>query len=195
MLLDVEGYHRKGFTQGPIRKERHNRYAQAASYLIVLKKFSPSFNVVAFMNTFTTWISRHLPTVLGLSGATLCLSVFFLTGNALGQQGSAPVVEKAMEQSGQAGAEAKPQRWTILCEREDGSQGVFRVSSKLTDKPEPLEPTLPVETHQATQDSPAPEIEDEPSSMEEDPFGDPALKCGRLMTLLAFFGRQEFSTP
>ncbi len=133
------------------------------------------------MGILTKWLSRNFCVARGISGVAFCLSVLFLNGSVLGQQVSSQVAPK-------------PQRWTILCERDDGTQGVFRVTSKVTNEvSSPLGPAKSAETGEATPESPSPEIEDETSANpgEDDPFGNPTLKCGRLLTLLAFFGTAE----
>jgi len=146
------------------------------------------------MDMFTKWLSRNLHIPLGISGVAFCLSMMFFTGSLLSQQAPSLAEDGTLDQSGKAPVETTPQQWTILCEREDGTQGVFRISSKLTNTPSPLEPALPAEIVPAQEHSPQ-EMKEESPAIDEDPFGNPTLKCGRLLTLLAFFGSAETSNP
>ena len=134
---------------------------------------------------------------LGMVWVVLCLSVFSLIGSMLGPQAPlhAEESEVSMDQSANDRVATKPQRWTIICEREDGTQGVFRILSNLTDETSPLERTPHAELGETTKESSSQEMEDEtPAILDEDPFGNPTLHCGRLLTLLALFGTEDTST-
>ena len=149
------------------------------------------------MVMITKWLSRNLKVVLGMLWVALCLSVFSLLGSVLGQQTTshAEKSEVASDKSAKVSVETKRQRWTIICEREDGTQGVFRILSNLTDETSPLERMPHAELGEATKESSSQEMEDEtPAILEEDPFGNPTLHCGRLLTLLALFGTENTST-
>ena len=150
------------------------------------------------MVMITKWLSRNLQVVLGMLWVVLCLSVFSLIGSVLGQQTTSHAEESevASDKSAKVSVETKRQRWTIICEREDGTQGVFRILSNLTDEASPLEPMPHSETGEATKESSSQEMEDEtPAIPDEDPFGNPTLHCERLLTLLALFGAEDTSTP
>lgn len=135
-----------------------------------------------------------------MSGLALCLSVLFLTGSLLSLQAPshAEISTVAFDPSTSPPEEFKPQHWTIRCEREDGTQGVFRVSSRLTDQPAPIEDALPPQSV-LPQEPPAPNLGNKTPETFDDPFGDPigdpSLECGRLLTLLSLFGTPETSTP
>jgi len=145
------------------------------------------------------WLSRNFQVSLGMVWVALCLSVFALMGSVLGQQtpSNAEESEVASDKSAKTNVETKRQRWTILCEREDGTQGVFRILSNLNGEASPLEPMPHSETGETTKESSSQEeMEDEiHETLDEDPFGNPTLHCGRLLTLLALFGTEETSTP
>ncbi len=150
------------------------------------------------MVMITKWLSRNFQVSLGMLWVALCLSVFALIGSVLGQQTSSNAEESevASDKSAKTNVETKRQRWTILCEREDGTQGVFRILSNLADEASPLEPMPHSETGEATKESSSQEMEDEiPETLDEDPFGNPTLHCGRLLTLLALFGTEDTLTP
>ena len=150
------------------------------------------------MVMITKWLSRNLKGALGMLGVALCLLVFSLLGNVLGQQTTShpEKSEVASDKSAKVSVETKRQRWTIICEREDGTQGVFRILSNLTDETSPLERTPHAELGEATKESSSQKVEDEiPETLDEDPFGNSMLHCGRLLTLLALFGTEETSTP
>lgn len=149
------------------------------------------------MGIFGKWLSRNLKVALGMLGVALCLLVFSLLGNVLGQQTTShpEKSEVASDKSAKVSVETKRQRWTIICEREDGTQGVFRILSNLTDETSPLERTPHAELGETTKESSSQEMEDEtPAILDEDPFGNPTLHCGRLLTLLALFGTEDTST-
>ena len=150
------------------------------------------------MVMITKWLSRNLKGALGMLGVALCLLVFSLLGNVLGQQTTShpEKSEVASDKSAKVSVETKRQRWTIICEREDGTQGVFRILSNLTDETSPLERTPHAELGEATKESSSQEMEDEnPAIPDEDPFGNPTLHCERLLTLLALFGTEDTLTP
>ncbi len=150
------------------------------------------------MVMITKWLAHNLQVALGMLWVVLFLSVFSLIGSVLGPQAPLHAEESdvASAKSANATVATKPQRWTILCERDDGTQGVFRILSNLTDEGSSLEPMSPAETGEATKESSSQEMEDEtPEIPDEDPFGNSTLHCGRLLTLLALFGTEETSTP
>ena len=150
------------------------------------------------MIMITNWLSRNIQVSLGMVWVVLCLSVFSLIGSMLGPQvpSHAEESEISIDQSAHDRVATKPKRWTILCEREDGSQGVFRVLSNLTDKASPLDPASFAKTGETIKESSSQNLEDEiPETLDEDPFGDPMLQCGRLLTLLALFRTEDTLTP
>ncbi len=150
------------------------------------------------MPMILTRLSRTLQVTLGMAGAVLVVSVFCLSGSVMGQQAASLIEESEIhaETSATPSVEAKARRWTILCEREDGTQGIFRVSSNLPDDASPLKGQLPVEMGEESTESSSQPLEDEfPEVPDEDPFDDPTLKCGRLLSLLAIFATAESLDP
>ncbi len=150
------------------------------------------------MVVITKWLSRNLQVALGMLLVVLSLSVFSLIGSMLGPQAPshAEEIEVSIDQSANDRVAAKPQRWTILCERDDGTQGVFRILSNLTDEASLIDPVPFAQTGETSKESSSQEMEDEiPDTLDEDPFGDPMLHCERLLTLLALFGTEETPTP
>ena len=127
----------------------------------------------------------------------------FLLSNAelaLSQEGSSPEegLEAATSQAGNENAELKPKKWTVPCEREDGTQGIFQVSSNVPDENSPLDLEANPTNGEMAEKPPAPNLQLEASveeSDDEDPFGSPTLKCGRLLTLLAIFASAEYFGP
>ncbi|MDT7043159.1 hypothetical protein [Candidatus Nitronereus thalassa] len=136
---------------------------------------------------------------LDVMGVVFCLLVSSATGDVLGQETSSQATQSEIATANSAISLGKSngKRWTVHCEREDGSQGIFRVSSDITDEASPLD----IESQPAAPQvakappTPKPKIESEPAvaPKDEDPFGSPTLKCGRLLTLLAIFATGESS--
>ncbi len=150
------------------------------------------------MVMITKWLSRNLQVAFGMLWVVLCLSVFSLIGNVLGQQTTSHAEESDVASAKSANATVAPkiQRWTILCERDDGTQGVFHILSNLTDEALLLEHMPHTEAGEATKESSSQDMEDEiPDTLDEDPFGNSMLQCGRLLTFLVLFGTEETSTP
>jgi len=138
---------------------------------------------------------------LGLLGGVFCLLAVIPSGSVLGEQGVSQVQESKVEEGKnlKVGGESKTQRWTVPCEREDGSRGIFLVSSKVPRESSSLalDEDETVEVN-AIEKPPTPNLTDPspaPAESEEDPFGNPTLKCGRLLTLLAIFASGEFHSP
>lgn len=144
------------------------------------------------------WLSRPLQVSVGLLWATFCFFLFIATGSAFGKPGSSHV-EDSQEMSVEAGnskAKAKPRSWTVHCEREDGTQGIFRVSSNVKDQASPMELESKAEKEEIPQEASTQKVEESsPNPDDADPFGSPSLKCGRLLTLLAIFATAESLAP
>lgn len=142
---------------------------------------------------------HHKKMSVGILGVIFFLIVVIPSGSVVGQQVASPVQEpgNSPDQDISLREEPKAHTWTVPCEREDGTQGIFRVSSKVTDKESPLDLESTTETVDKVENPPSPNIK-EPASAEdpkdEDPFGNPTLKCGRLLTLLAIFATADSQT-
>lgn len=136
---------------------------------------------------------------LGLLGGVFCLLAVIPSGSVFGEQGVSQVQESKVSEDKdlKVGGESKTQRWTVPCEREDGSRGIFLVSSKVPREASSLVLDEKVEVN-AIEKPPTPNLTDRSpvsAESEEDPFGNPTLKCGRLLTLLAIFASGEFHSP
>lgn len=146
-------------------------------------------------------LSCNLKISLDVLGVVFCLLIASATGNVFGQETTSQTTESngVSEKSSTPPEKAHGKRWTVHCEREDGSQGLFRVSSDVTDEASPLDlesnPESKPETGPMVEKPPIPNIEIEPAAApkDEDPFGSPTLKCGRLLTLLAIFASSELA--
>lgn len=145
-------------------------------------------------------VSCHHQVSAGILGLTLCFFVVIPSGNVIGQE----IVSQFQDSEAAAGKAStarptlKAQRWTVSCEREDGTHGIFRVSSNVPDEASLLDLEPGTNTPDMVERPPSPnlKIENPTEDLEhEDPFGTPTLKCGRLLTLLAIFGSGEFQAP
>ena len=144
------------------------------------------------------WLSRPFQVSLGILWAIFCFLLFMLTGSAFGKQASSHVEEskEVSVEAKNAKSKAKPRSWTVHCEREDGTQGIFRVSSNVNDDASPLEPKPEAGTEEQAQEASSATTEEAPANPDdEDPFGNPTLKCGRLLTLLSIFATAESLAP
>ena len=142
-------------------------------------------------------ISHHKISV-GILGVVFCLVVLIPSGSVIGQSAVSHVQNPEVSAGEDPSLEGNPKAhtWRVPCEREDGTQGIFRISSKVTDEDSPLNFESKTETVEMAEMPPTPNIkEPTPVAPEEDPFGNPTLKCGRLLTLLAIFGTAESQTP
>jgi len=151
------------------------------------------------MRRIVKGLSHPFQVSVGLVWAICCCLVFIATGSVFGKQPSSPMDESKHISAVQGHAKGKPtpRRWTVLCERDDGTQGIFRVSSNLYDSSIPVPSTVQGEPQEGVQDASS-----EPTGSEstmndehEDPFGSPTLKCGKLLTLLAIFATAEATVP
>ncbi len=140
------------------------------------------------------------PVSTGILGLTLCFFVGIPSGSVIGQE----IVSQFQDSEVAAGKASiarptlKAQRWTVSCEREDGTQGIFRVSSNVPDEASSLDLGPVTNTPGMVERPPSPNLKIETPTEDlkhEDPFGTPTLKCGRLLTLLAIFGSGEFQAP
>lgn len=151
------------------------------------------------MVTVFKWLSRPLQVSLGVVWALFCFFLFIATGSVFGKQGSSQVKEskEVSVDVGNMGEKPKPKSWTVHCEREDGTQGIFRVSSNLPQNASTGDPNAKAKAEKATQQAEAVTMENEAPANpdDEDPFGSPTLKCGRLLTLLAIFATAESASP
>ena len=151
------------------------------------------------MVTLYTWLSRPFQVSVGVLWTAFCFFLFFATGGAFGKQASSQVEEskEVSVEAGNSNGNIKSRSWTVHCEREDGTQGIFRVSSNVHNESSPQEVESERQTekvaHKATSESDGKTAS--PKADYEDPFGSPALKCGRLLTLLAIFATAESSAP
>ncbi len=135
---------------------------------------------------------------IGLLGVALCVFAVIPSGSVLGEEVVLQVQESkvGMAQASGVRAKSKTHKWTVPCEREDGTQGIFRVSSNVTDEDSSLDLETNTESAEIAEKPPTPNIQDPvPSESEEDPFGNPTLKCGRLLTLLAIFAHGKSLVP
>jgi hypothetical protein len=150
------------------------------------------------MVVITKWLSRNFQVALGMLWIVLSLSVFSLIGSMFGPQAPshAEEFEVSIDQSASDRVATKPQQWTIFCERDDGTQGVFRILSNLTDEASLIDPVPFAQTGETSKEPSSQEMEDEiPETLDEDPFGNSMLHCERLLTLLALFGTEDTLTP
>ncbi len=135
---------------------------------------------------------------IGLLGVALCVFAVIPSGSVLGEDRVSQVQESKVgeEQTSVVRAKSQTHKWTVPCEREDGTQGIFRVSSNVADENSSLDFETDTESAEIAEKPPTPNIQAPvPSESEEDPFGNPTLKCGRLLTLLAIFAHGESQAP
>jgi hypothetical protein len=140
-------------------------------------------------------LSRKFKVSLDVMGVVFCLLIPSATGHVFGKEASSQTTESKVvsEKSTIPPGKSHGKRWTVHCEREDGSQGLFRVSSDVSDEASSLDLESQPAAGQVVENPPTPKIETEsaPALKDEDPFGSPTLKCGRLLTLLAIFAIGE----
>lgn len=125
----------------------------------------------------------------------LCLIAVIPSGSVLGEQLGSEGQKFGMhaEQDLVLGVEFKPQKWTVPCERDDGSQGIFLVSSKVPDVMSPQNLEQPAEVEEMPEAPPSLNMNNAASvePEDDDPFGYPKLKCGKLLTLLSIFATTD----
>ena len=191
---NIVSRHSRRFPKGPIKDTERKKQSSTRSvekWLIYLELFS--------MDIIVKILSHSYQVSVGILGIALCLSVVIPGEIVLGQEVGSHVQESEMVAGKNPNpGKLKAKRWTVPCEREDGTKGIFRVSSNVTVEVSSLEFESDAEADDMVAKPPSPNLHAEISeedSEDEDPFGNPTLKCGKLLTLLAIFASGEFQSP